>query len=203
MTKDRQNVTSQKDDIEKPFMMAIEDVFSIKGRGTIVVGQIARGTLHKGQEVDIVGLKKTVGKATVTGIETFHKELDLAQRGDNVGVLLGDLPRSEVERGMVIAQVSSIKPHKKFKCEFYLLRRDEGGRHKPILTGYRPNFYIRTAAVVGTLIFPKSIEMLMPGDTTKLDVELITPVALEKGSSFGVYEGSLKVGTGHVIQLLD
>lgn len=190
-------------DVDKPFMMAIEDVFSIKGRGTVVTGSVARGTLTKGQEIDIVGLRNEIVKSTVTGIEMFNKELDSAQAGDNAGILLRGIGRDEVERGMVIAKVGSITPHKKFKCEVYVLRKDEGGRHKAFFSGYRPQFYIRTMDVTGTITLPEGVEMVMPGDNVNLDVELITPVALERGSSFAIREGGLTVGAGRITEILE
>lgn len=190
-------------DVDKPFMMAIEDVFSIKGRGTVVTGSVARGTLLKGTEVDIVGLRDEIPKTVVTGIEMFNKELDQAQAGDNAGILLRGVARTDVQRGMVIAKVGSITPHKKFKCEVYVLRRDEGGRHKAFFTGYRPQFYIRTMDVTGTIALPDGVEMVMPGDNVNLDVELITPVALERGSSFAIREGGLTVGAGRITEILE
>ncbi len=190
-------------DVDKPFMMAIEDVFSIKGRGTVVTGSVARGTLLKGTEVDIVGLRDEIRQTVVTGIEMFNKELDQAQAGDNAGILLRGVARTDVQRGMVIAKVGSITPHKKFKCEVYVLRRDEGGRHKAFFTGYRPQFYIRTMDVTGTITLPEGVEMVMPGDNVNLDVELITPVALERGSSFAIREGGLTVGAGRITEILE
>ncbi len=190
-------------DVDKPFMMAIEDVFSIKGRGTVVTGSVARGTLLKGSEIDIVGLRDEIVKSTVTGIEMFNKELDSAQAGDNAGILLRGIGREDVQRGMVIAKVGSITPHKKFKCEVYVLRKDEGGRHKAFFSGYRPQFYIRTMDVTGTITLPDGVEMVMPGDNVNLDVELITPVALEKGSSFAIREGGLTVGAGRITEILE
>jgi elongation factor Tu len=190
-------------DVDKPFMMAIEDVFSIKGRGTVVTGSVARGTLNKGTEVDIVGLRDQIVKSTVTGIEMFNKELDSAQAGDNAGILLRGIDREDVQRGMVIAKVGSITPHKKFKCEVYVLRKDEGGRHKAFFTGYRPQFYIRTMDVTGTIALPDGVEMVMPGDNVNLEVELITPVALERGSSFAIREGGLTVGAGRITEIIE
>ena len=190
-------------EVDKPFMMAIEDVFSIKGRGTVVTGSVARGTLLKGSEVDIVGLRDEIVKTTVTGIEMFNKELDQAQAGDNAGILLRGIKREEVQRGMVIAKVGSITPHKKFKCEVYVLRKDEGGRHKAFFSGYRPQFYIRTMDVTGTIVLPDGVEMVMPGDNVNLDVQLITPVALERGSSFAIREGGLSVGAGRITEILE
>ena len=186
---------------DKPFLMPIEDVFSIKGRGTVVTGRVERGTLAKGEEIDIVGLREAIQKTTVTGIEMFHKELDSAVAGDNAGILLRGTTREEVERGMVLAKKNSIKPHTKFKCEVYILKKDEGGRHKAFLTGYRPQFYIRTLDVTGTITLPDGVEMVMPGDNVNLDVELITPVALEKGSKFAIREGGLTVGAGVITEI--
>ncbi len=190
-------------DVDLPFMMAIEDVFSIKGRGTVVTGSVARGTLTKGQEVDIVGLREQIGKTTVTGIEMFNKELDNAVAGDNAGILLRGVGRDDVQRGMVIAKTGSITPHKKFKCEVYVLRKDEGGRHKAFFTGYRPQFYVRTMDVTGTITLPDGVEMVMPGDNVNLVVELITPVALERGSSFAIREGGLTVGAGRITEIIE
>jgi len=188
---------------DKPFLMPVEDVFSIKGRGTVVTGRVERGTLLKGQEIEIVGLREETLKTIVTGIEMFHKELDQAQAGDNAGILLRGTTREEVERGMVLAAAKSIKPHKKFKCEVYVLKKEEGGRHKAFLTGYRPQFYIRTMDVTGTISLPDGVEMVMPGDNVTLDVELIVPVALEKGSKFAIREGGLTVGAGVIVEVLN
>ncbi|GAB5493546.1 MAG: elongation factor Tu [Phototrophicaceae bacterium] len=190
-------------DTDKPFLMPVEDVFSIKGRGTVVTGRVERGTLKKGEEIDIVGLRDSIMKTTVTGIEMFHKELDSAVAGDNAGILLRGTTREEIERGMVLAKKGSITPHKLFKCEVYILRKDEGGRHKAFLTGYRPQFYIRTMDVTGTITLPDGVEMVMPGDNVNLDVELITPVALEKGSKFAIREGGLTVGAGIITEVND
>jgi elongation factor Tu len=190
-------------DFEKPFLMPIEDVFSIKGRGTVVTGRVERGTLQKGEEVEIIGLQDESMKTVVTGIEMFHQELDQAQAGDNAGILLRGITREQVERGMVLAKPKSITPHKKFKCEVYVLRKDEGGRHKAFFTGYRPQFYIRTMDVTGTITLPEGVEMVMPGDSVNLDVELITPVALERGSKFAIREGGLTVGAGIITAILE
>jgi elongation factor Tu len=190
-------------DFEKPFLMPIEDVFSIKGRGTVVTGRVERGTLQKGEEVEIIGLQDESMKTVVTGIEMFHQELDQAQAGDNAGILLRGITREQVERGMVLAKPKSITPHKKFKCEVYVLRKDEGGRHKAFFTGYRPQFYIRTMDVTGTIALPEGVEMVMPGDSVNLDVELITPVALERGSKFAIREGGLTVGAGIITAILE
>jgi elongation factor Tu len=188
---------------DKPFLMPVEDVFSIKGRGTVVTGRVERGMLKKGENIEIIGLREEVITTTVTGIEMFHKELDAAEAGDNAGILLRGTTREEVERGMVLAKPKSIKPHKTFKCEVYVLRKDEGGRHKAFLTGYRPQFYIRTMDVTGTITLPDGVEMVMPGDNVNLTVELITPVALEKGSKFAIREGGLTVGAGSITEVME
>jgi elongation factor Tu len=188
---------------DKPFLMPVEDVFSIKGRGTVVTGRVERGTLNKGDNIEIIGLRDEIVTTIVTGIEMFHKELDQAQAGDNAGILLRGTQRDEVERGMVLAKPKSIKPHKKFKCEVYVLKKEEGGRHKPFLNGYRPQFYIRTMDVTGTITLPENVEMVVPGDNVTLDVELITPVALEKNSKFAIREGGLTVGAGVIVEVLD
>jgi elongation factor Tu len=190
-------------DFEKPFLMPVEDVFSIKGRGTVVTGRVERGTLKKGEEVEIIGLQDESMKTVVTGIEMFHQELDQAQAGDNAGILLRGITREEVERGMVLAKPKSITPHRKFMSEVYVLRKDEGGRHKAFFTGYRPQFYIRTMDVTGTIKLAEGVEMVMPGDSVNLEVELITPVALEKGSKFAIREGGLTVGAGVITEILE
>jgi elongation factor Tu len=187
---------------ELPFMMSIEDVFSIKGRGTVVTGRIDRGIVKVGDPLEIVGLHDT--KTTVcTGVEMFHKLLDQGQAGDNVGVLLRGIEREQVERGQVLAKPGSITPHMKFKSQVYVLKKEEGGRHKAFLTGYRPQFYIRTMDVTGVLTLPEGVEMVMPGDTVNLTVELIVPVALEKGSKFAIREGGLTVGAGVITEIID
>ncbi len=189
-------------DKDKPFLMPIEDVFTIKGRGTVVTGRVERGAIKKGEEVEIVGLRDEILKTTVTGTEAFHKELDAAEAGDNAGILLRGTTREQVERGMVLAKPGSITPHKRFMGQVYVLRRDEGGRHKAFFSGYRPQFYIRTMDVTGTVTLPEGVEMVMPGDTIELEVELITPVALEKGSKFAIREGGLTVGAGSITEIL-
>ena len=188
---------------DRPFLMPIEDVFSIKGRGTVVTGRVERGRLKKGEEIDIVGLRDSIDKTVVTGIEMFYKELDAAVAGDNAGILLRGKTRDEVERGQVLAHAGSIEPHKRFKSQVYVLRRDEGGRHKAFFPGYRPQFYIRTMDVTGTINLPEGVEMVMPGDNVELEVELIIPVALEQGSKFAIREGGLTVGAGSITQILD
>jgi elongation factor Tu len=190
-------------DKDKPFLMPVEDVFSIKGRGTVVTGRVERGSVKKGEEVEIIGLRDEVLKTIVTGTEAFHKELDAAEAGDNAGILLRGTTREEVERGMVLAKPGSITPHKKFMSEVYILKKEEGGRHKAFFSGYRPQFYIRTMDVTGTVTLPDGVEMVMPGDNVNLAVELITPVALEKGSKFAIREGGLTVGAGVITEILD
>ncbi|MEM7801508.1 MAG: elongation factor Tu [Chloroflexota bacterium] len=186
-----------------PFLMPVEDVFSIQGRGTVVTGRVERGTLTAGAEVDIVGLKEEIEKVTVTSMEMFHKILDSVEAGDNAGLLLRGIKREEIERGQVLAKAGSIKPHKKFVSEVYILKKDEGGRHKPFFNGYRPQFYIRTMDVTGMIQLPDGVEMVMPGDNVNLEVELITPVALEEGSRFAIREGGLTVGAGVITKILN
>jgi len=190
-------------EMDKPFMMSIEDVFSIKGRGTVVTGRIERGTVKLNEPVDIVGLQDEIPSTVVTGIEMFHKQLEVGMAGDNAGLLLRGVGREDVERGMVLAKPKSITPHKKFMSEVYVLRKDEGGRHNAFFTGYRPQFYIRTLDVTGEITLPEGVEMVMPGDRVNLKVELITPVALEQGSSFAIREGGLTVGAGVITEILD
>ncbi len=189
-------------DADKPFLMPIEDVFSIKGRGTVVTGRVERGTLRLNDEVEIVGLGPT-RKTVVTGIEMFHKLLDEALPGDNIGVLLRGIGRDEVARGMVLAAPGSITPHTKFEAEVYVLKKEEGGRHTPFFEGYRPQFYIRTLDVTGTIHLPEGVEMVMPGDNVNLTVELIEPVALEEGSRFAIREGGRTVGAGVITKILE
>jgi len=188
---------------DRPFMMSVEDVFSIKGRGTVVTGRIDRGKVKTGDNVEIVGLRDEVMTSVVTGVEMFHKTLDDGQAGDNVGLLLRGIERTDVERGMVVAAPKSITPHKKFYAQVYVLTKDEGGRHKAFFTGYRPQFFIRTMDVTGTIALPEGVEMVMPGDDVKMTVELITPVALEKGSRFAIREGGLTVGAGAITEILE
>jgi elongation factor Tu len=188
---------------DKPFLMPVEDVFSIKGRGTVVTGRVERGVLKKGENIEIIGLREEVITTTVTGIEMFHKELDQAEAGDNAGILLRGTQREEVERGMVLAKPKSITPHRKFKSEVYILKKEEGGRHKAFFDGYRPQFYIRTMDVTGEVKLPEGVEMVMPGDNVNLEVNLIIPVALEKGSKFAIREGGLTVGAGVITEVLE
>jgi elongation factor Tu len=189
-------------DTDRPFAMAIEDVFSIKGRGTVVTGRIDRGTIKVNEPVEIVGLRETQN-SVVTGVEMFHKLLDSGIAGDNVGLLLRGIDRTDVERGQVVAKPGSITPHKKFLAEVYVLRKDEGGRHKAFFSGYRPQFYIRTMDVTGSIELPEGVEMVMPGDNVNLNVELIVPVALEQGSKFAIREGGLTVGAGVVTRIIE
>jgi elongation factor Tu len=188
---------------DKPFMMSIEDVFSIKGRGTVVTGRIERGTVKLNEPVEIVGLRDDIRGTVVTGIEMFHKQLEVGMAGDNAGLLLRGIDRDDVERGMVLAKPKSITPHRNFMSEVYVLRKDEGGRHNAFFTGYRPQFYIRTLDVTGEITLPEGVEMVMPGDRVNLKVELITPVALEQGSNFAIREGGLTVGAGVITEILD
>ncbi len=189
-------------DTEKTFLMPIEDVFSISGRGTVVTGRVERGTLTVGEEVEIVGFKPTT-KTTVTGIEMFRKELDKAEAGDNCGVLLRGIKKDEVERGQVLAKPGTITPHTKFEAEVYALTKEEGGRHKPFFNGYRPQFYIRTTDVTGSITLPEGVEMVMPGDNVKMNVELIAPIALEEGTRFAIREGGRTVGAGVVTKIVE
>jgi len=196
-------IPEPKREIDKPFMMAIEDVFSIKGRGTVVTGRIDRGTIKVNEPVEIVGLREEIGNTVVTGVEMFHKQLDQGMAGDNAGLLLRGIDRDDVERGMVLAKPGSIKPHKHFKSQVYVLKKDEGGRHKAFFSGYRPQFYIRTMDVTGEITLEEGVEMVMPGDDSNLEVELIVPVALEQGSNFAIREGGLTVGAGVITDILD
>ncbi len=189
-------------EVDKPFLMPVEDVFSIKGRGTVVTGRVERGSLLPNNEVEIVGLSETKRKVIVTSMEMFHKILDKVEAGDNAGLLLRGVQREEIERGMVLAKPNSITPHTEFECEVYVLRKDEGGRHKAFFPGYRPQFYIRTLDVTGEITLPEGVEMVMPGDNVRMKVKLITPVALEDGSRFAIREGGLTVGAGVITQIL-
>ena len=189
--------------MDKPFMMPVEDVFSIKGRGTVVTGRAERGVIKVGDPVEIVGLREESMSSVVTGVEMFHKMLDQGQAGDNRGLLLRGIERTDVERGMVIAKPGSITPHRKFQAQVYVLKKEEGGRHKPFFSGYRPQFYIRTMDVTGEVTLPEGVEMVMPGDDVSLTAELIVPVALEQGSKFAIREGGLTVGAGVITKILD
>jgi elongation factor Tu len=187
---------------EKPFLMSIEDVFSIKGRGTVVTGRIDRGRVQTMDEVEIIGIRET-RKTVCTGVEMFRKILDEGIAGDNVGCLLRGIDREDVSRGMVLAKPGSIKPHTGFEAEVYVLRRDEGGRHTPFFSGYRPQFYVRTLDVTGAVDLPEGVEMVMPGDNAKFIVKLIQPVALEQGSQFAIREGGRTVGAGVITKILE
>jgi elongation factor Tu len=188
--------------LDRPFLMPVEDVFSSSGRGTVVTGRVERGIIKVGEEVEIVGLKDTV-KTTVTGVEMFRKLLDSGQAGDNIGALLRGIKKEDVERGQVLAKPGSITPHKKFKAEVYILSKDEGGRHTPFFSNYRPQFYFRTTDVTGTVKLPDGVEMVMPGDNISMEVELITPIAMEKTIRFAIREGGRTVGAGRVAEILD
>ena len=188
-------------EIDKPFLMCVEDVFNIEGRGTVVTGRVERGILKKMEEVEIVGLKDTA-KTTATDIEMFRKLLDSASAGDNVGVLLRGTKKEDVERGMVLAKPGSIKPHTKFKAEVYVLTKDEGGRHTPFFTNYRPQFYFRTSDVTGTLTLPAGVEMVMPGDNVSAEIELQKSVAMDKGLKFAIREGGRTIGSGIVVEII-
>jgi elongation factor Tu len=195
-------IPEPKRETEKPFMMSVEDVFSIKGRGTVVTGRMDRGVVKVGDAAEIVGLQEKATITTVTGVEMFHKQLDEGMAGDNLGLLLRGIERTDVERGQVIAKPGSITPHKKFLAEVYVLKKEEGGRHKAFFSGYRPQFYLRTMDVTGDITLPEGVEMVMPGDNVNLTVELIVPVALEQGSKFAIREGGLTVGAGVVTQII-
>ena len=188
--------------IDKPFILPIEDVFSISGRGTVVTGRVERGIIKVGEEVEIVGIKETT-KTTCTGVEMFRKLLDEGRAGENVGVLLRGTKRDEVERGQVLAKPGSITPHTNFEAEVYVLSKDEGGRHTPFFKGYRPQFYFRTTDVTGAVELPEGVEMVMPGDNLKFKVELIAPIAMEEGLRFAIREGGRTVGAGVVSKILD
>ena len=189
-------------DIDKPFLMPIEDVFSISGRGTVVTGRVERGIIKVGEEVEIVGIKNSV-KTTCTGVEMFRKLLDQGQAGDNVGVLLRGIKREDVERGQVLAKPGSITPHKKYKAEVYILNKEEGGRHTPFFSGYRPQFYFRTTDVTGVVTLNEGVEMVMPGDNATFNVELIAPIAMETGLRFAIREGGRTVGAGVVTDIME
>jgi len=188
-------------EVDKPFLMCIEDVFNIQGRGTVVTGRVERGELAKMSEVEIVGLRET-RKTVATDIEMFRKLLDKASAGDNVGVLLRGIEKEAVERGMVLAKPGTITPHTKFKAEVYVLSKEEGGRHTPFFTNYRPQFYFRTTDVTGTVVLAQGVEMVMPGDNVSVDIDLIAPVAMEKGQRFAIREGGRTIGAGRVSEVV-
>jgi elongation factor Tu len=189
-------------DIDKPFLMAIEDVFSIKGRGTVVTGRIERGVIKVGDEVEILGFRDPT-KTTVTGVEMFRKLMDQGQAGDNVGCLLRGIEKENVERGQVLCKPGSVKTHKKFSAEVYVLKKEEGGRHKPFFTNYKPQFYMRTMDVTGTISLAEEVKMVMPGDNVNIAVELITPVALEEQQRFAIREGGKTVGAGVITKITE
>jgi len=184
-------------EIDKPYLMPVEDVFTIEGRGTVVTGRIERGQVKLNEEVEIVGIRDP-RKTVATGLEMFYKQMDVSQAGDNVGVLLRGIKREEVERGQVLAKPGSIKPHTNFKANVYVLTKEEGGRHTPFFSNYRPQFYMRTTDVTGAIKLPEGVEMCMPGDNVEMDVELITPIAIEEGLRFAIREGGRTVGSGVV-----
>ena len=189
-------------EVDKPFLMSVEDVFSISGRGTVATGRIERGQIKVGEEVEIVGIRATE-KTTVTGVEMFRKLLDVGQAGDNVGCLLRGIKREEIERGQVLAQPGSITPHTRYEAEVYVLTKEEGGRHTPFFNNYRPQFYFRTTDVTGTVALPDGTEMVMPGDNTQMTVTLLTPIAMDEGLRFAIREGGRTVGAGVVAKILE
>lgn len=190
-------------DTDKPFMMPVEDVFSITGRGTVATGRVERGILKVGDVVEIIGLTDEPKSTTCTGVEMFRKLLDQAEAGDNIGALLRGVSRDEVQRGQVLAQPGSVKPHTKFKAQVYVLSKEEGGRHTPFFSNYRPQFYFRTTDVTGIIQLPEGVEMVMPGDNVEMTVELIAPIAIEEGTKFSIREGGRTVGAGNVSTILE
>ena len=190
-------------DMDKPFLMPVEDVFSITGRGTVATGRIERGVVNSGEGVDIIGMGAENLKSTVTGVEMFRKILDRGEAGDNVGLLLRGIDKDQIKRGMVICKPGSVKPHTKFKAELYVLSKEEGGRHTPFFNGYRPQFYFRTTDVTGAIKLPAGVDMVMPGDNISVDVELIYPIAMEKGLRFAIREGGRTVGAGQVTEIVE
>jgi elongation factor Tu len=195
-------IPEPKRDIDQPFLMPIEDVFSISGRGTVVTGRVDRGIVKVSEEIEIVGIRET-SKTTCTGVEMFRKLLDSGQAGDNIGVLLRGVKRTDVERGQVLAKPGTITPHTHFECEVYVLSKDEGGRHTPFFKGYRPQFYFRTTDVTGSCELPEGVEMVMPGDNVKMTVTLISPIAMEEGLRFAIREGGRTVGAGVVSKVIE
>jgi len=186
---------------DKPFLMPVEDVFGIKGRGTVATGRIERGIVKTGESIEIVGMKDETRTVVVTGVEMFQKTLDQGMAGDNVGCLLRGVERAEIERGQVLAKLGSIKPHKRFQAQVYVLAKEEGGRHTPFFNGYRPQFYIRTTDVTGAIKLPEGVEMVMPGDNIEMTVELIQPIAMEEGVHFAIREGGRTVGAGVCVKV--
>ncbi len=197
-----ENIPEPVREIEKPFLMPIEDVFSITGRGTVVTGRVERGVIHTGNEVEIIGIKEKAMRTTITGVEMFRKILDEGQAGDNVGLLLRGIKREDVERGQVVIKPGTNTPHTEFEAQVYILSKDEGGRHTPFFNNYRPQFYFRTTDVTGVVFLPEGTEMVMPGDNTEMRVELIQPIAMEEGLRFAIREGGRTVGAGRVIKIL-
>ena len=195
------NVPDPVRETDKPFLMSVEDVFTISGRGTVATGRVERGELKINEEVEIVGIRPTT-KSVITGIEMFHKMLDSAMAGDNVGALLRGVNREEIERGQVIAKPGTVNPHKKFKAQVYILSKEEGGRHTPFVDKYRPQFYFRTTDLTGTLLLPECVDMVMPGDNIEMEVELINPIAVENGTTFSIREGGRTVGAGNVTEII-
>jgi len=196
------SVPTPERDVDKPFLMPIEDVFTITGRGTVVTGRVERGKLNVNDEVEIVGIKESSSKTTVTGVEMFRKLLDTAEAGENVGLLLRGTKREDVERGQVVVKPGSITPHTQFEAQVYILNKDEGGRHNPFYSNYRPQFYFRTTDVTGVIQLPEGTEMVMPGDNTEMTVDLIQPIAMEEGLGFAIREGGRTVGSGRVTKIL-
>ncbi len=195
------NVPDPVRETDKPFLMSVEDVFTISGRGTVATGRVERGELKINEEVEIVGIRPTT-KSVITGIEMFHKMLDSAMAGDNVGALLRGVNREQIERGQVIAKPGTVNPHKKFKAQVYILSKEEGGRHTPFVDKYRPQFYFRTTDVTGTILLPEGVDMVMPGDNIEMEVELINPIAVENGTTFSIREGGRTVGAGNVTEII-
>ena len=201
MAKVDEYIPTPERDVDKPFMMPVEDVFSITGRGTVATGRVERGQVRVGDEVEIVGISEETSKTTVTGVEMFRKLLDYAEAGDNIGTLLRGVTRDNIERGQVLAKPGTITPHTKFKAEVYVLTKEEGGRHTPFFTNYRPQFYFRTTDITGVCLLPEGVEMVMPGDNVTMEVELIHPVAIENGTKFSIREGGRTVGAGSVASI--
>ncbi len=198
-----ETIPEPKREIDKPFLMPVEDVFSISGRGTVATGRIERGIIKTSEDVEIIGLKKESMKSVVTGVEMFRKILDEGQAGDNVGLLLRGVDKKAIERGMVIAKPGTVKPHTKFKGQAYILTKEEGGRHTPFFNGYRPQFYFRTTDVTGVATLPAGVEMVMPGDNVAMEIELIAPIAMEKELRFAIREGGRTVGAGVVSEIVE
>ncbi len=202
MNKVDEYIAIPKRDADKPFLMAIEDIFSITGRGTVGTGRVERGKVHTGDEISIIGMKEEISKTVVTGIEMFRKILDEGQAGDNVGLLLRGVEKDDLVRGQVLAAPGSITPHTQLKAQVYVLKKEEGGRHTPFFNGYRPQFYFRTTDVTGVVTLPKDVEMVMPGDNVVMDIELITPIAMEKELRFAIREGGHTVGAGVISEIV-